>query len=197
MVHGGCLVLQVVVVIDLLSRLLNLRHLGISLVKFLLEFVGIECWLFFVAVLVIIIFFLLIGSDFLVKGSFGLSQLLIELLLAFLFSLDSLLAIMLDVLDSVTSGNHILASHLKSQLNPLQELAHHQGEVLNFLLVEVLDVLSQEGNLLVFFEVATARAPRLVVAHLLEQTFVDVLLGQLEVQSVGASFANLLARVSQ
>jgi len=174
LVHCWGLVSQVVVVINFLLWLLDLCHFWVLLVESVLELLLVE--LRFIFRLLVVRLLLVVAGQLFVEGRLRLPQLLLVLLLALGLLQVRLLAVVLDVLDVVAAGNHVLTSNFEGELDPAQQLAHHEREVLHLLLVEFLDVGAQEANLLVVEEVALPTAQRLVAAHLLEELLVDQLL---------------------
>jgi len=138
LVHCWGLVSQVVVVINFLLGLLDLRHFWVLLVESVLELLLVE--LRFIFRLLVVRLLLVVAGQLFVEGRLRLPQLLLVLLLALGLLQVRLLAVVLDVLDVVAAGNHILTSNFEGELDPAQQLAHHEREVLHLLLVEFLDV---------------------------------------------------------
>jgi hypothetical protein len=67
----------------------------------------------------------------------------------------------------------------------------------NFLFFKVRDILLEEGDHLIGLEWTLFLTGSLVVAHLLEKGLIDQLSGQFKIESVGATFADLLASVAK
>jgi len=141
-VHGRWLVSQVVIIVDLLLGLVDHGDLSITRVKFSLEVVLIK--LLRLRLLLTLFDLLSLLLLLFIKSGLGLCQLNVILLLAVSLLLDSLLAVVLDVLNVVASGDDVFAADLECRLDPLQHLSEHHRELLDLLLVQVLDVVLQE-----------------------------------------------------
>lgn len=170
-VHRWSFVGQVVIIINFLLWLINLGNFGVCFVKCSLKFIFVEFWL--LLGLIIVTFFLVVACQLLVEGGLSFSELLLVFLLAFGLGKSGVLTIVFNVLNCVASIHNILASNLEGQLNPVKQLAHNEGKVLNLLFVKFFNVCLEEANLLELLKVTVTASKGLVAAHSLEKLLIN------------------------